>query len=434
MRTRKTRVQNKNGWKIIEVSGDAYQRGFLHGQLLSEEFRQLIDIFRYELETENQMSLEEYIKICNDLARKPFDKCVEWREELEGMVAGALSKGIIVSVDFLFSWNMYLSIHDLSKYHKVPNGTAKSISTERCSAFIATGDATKDGKIVMAHNTHSKFTLAPLSNIIQYVNPAKGNAFVMQTGPGLLCSSVDWFICKSGIIGCETTISSENYLPKFGKPYFCRIRECMQYANSLDDCVRIMREDNAGDYPCGWLFGDTNTNEIMLLEVAKTIAEPRRTTSGVFYGSNYAQDRFIRETQTKNGKDQPSLFRSDIARSNRLEWLLNKTYWGELDANTAKRIISDHYDVYYEKTRMGARSICKHIELETEKTKRPANYPFGAFDGKVVTTDMAKKMVFLGRWGSSCGRKYVPSRTIKRRIRHIPNFRSEPWVLLRAKN
>jgi hypothetical protein len=83
---------------------------------------------------------------------------------------------------------------------------------------------------------------------------------------------------------------------------------------------------------------------------------------------------------------------------------------------------------------MGSRSICKHIELETEKSKRPAKYPFGAFDGKVVTTDMAKKMTFLGRWGSSCGRKYVPSRTIKNRNRYVPNFRSEPWVLLRAKN
>jgi hypothetical protein len=198
-----------------------------------------------------------------------------------------------------------------------------------------------------------------------------------------------------------------------------------------------MREDNAGDYPCGWMFGDINTNEIMLLEVAKTVAEPRRTTSGVFYGSNYAQDPFIRETQTTYGKTQPSLYRSDIARSNRLDWLLNKTYWGKIDANNAKRIISDHYDVYKEKMRMGSRSICKHVELEPDHTKkRPAKYPFGAFDGKVVTTDMVKKMQFLGRWGSSCGRKYVPSPAMTRKTRgFLPKLDSEPWVKLTvAKN
>jgi len=426
MQTRKKRCHTKAGWKIIEVSGDAYQRGFMHGQLLFNEMQQLLDIFRYELETENNISLEDYIQLCNDLARSEFDKCVEWREELEGMVAGALSRGVVVNVDFLFSWNLYLSIN-LSNYRK---NTKSHTPHERCSAFIATGEATKDGKIVMAHNTHSKFILVPLSNVVQYVKPAKGHAFVMQTGPGLLCSSTDWFLCESGIVGCETTIGSINYLPKFGKPYFCRIRECMQYANTLDDCVRIMREDNAGDYPCGWMFGDINTNEIMLLEVAKTVAEPRRTTSGVFYGSNYAQDPFIRETQTTYGKTQPSLCRSDIARSNRLDWLLNKTYWGKIDANNAKRIISDHYDAYKEKMRMGSRSICKHVELEPDHTKkRPAKYPFGAFDGKVVTADMAKKMRFLGRWGSSCGRKYVPSPAMTRKMRgFLPKLDSEPWV------
>jgi hypothetical protein len=380
--------------------------------------QKLLEIFRYELETEHKMQLEDYIQLCNKLARDEFNKCVEWREELEGMVAGALSRGVIVNTDFLFSWNMYLSIN-LTKYRKIAK------STDRCSAFIATGAATKDGKIVMAHNTHSKFILAPLANVVQYVKPAKGNKFVMQTGPGLLCSSTDWFICGSGIVGCETTIGSVNYLPKFGKPYFCRIRECMQYANTLDDCVRMMREDSAGDYPCGWLFGDINTNEIMLLEVAKTVAEPRRTKSGVFYGSNYAQDDFIRETQTAYGKTtQPSLFRSDIARSNRLDWLLNKKYWGKIDANAAKRIIADHYDVYEETQKMGIRSICKH----SYKT------PFGAFDGKVVTANMAKKMQFLGRWGSSCGRKYKPSLAMTRKMHgFLPTFNGDPWITI-AKN
>ena len=208
----------------------------------------------------------------------------------------------------------------------------------------------------------------------------------------------------------------------------------MQYAKTLDDCVRIMREDNAGDYPCGWMFGDVNTNEIMLLEVAKTVAEPRRTMSGVFYGSNIAQDPFIRETQTTHGTSQPSNEISVIARSERLNWLLNNKYWGKLDATSAKLVISDHYDVFDEKTRMGFRSICKHVELEKKTKKRRANYPFGAIDGKVVTSAMAGKMMFLGRWGSSCGRVYKPSRTIKRAFPYVPGFKSEPWVKIGKDN
>ena len=422
----------RDGWKTITVSGNAKERGYQHGAQLSQEIARLVEVFPQALEIHHHISLEEYIDLSNKLARKQFDKCTEWREELEGMVEGALSNGVMVSVDFIFSWNMHHSIsHKLYKQCAKPHHHHNHHHHhDHCSAFIATGDATKDGKIVMAHNTHTTFGLGQFFNIVQYVKPDKGHNFVMQTCPGSICSVVDWFLCGSGIIGCETTIGDINYLPQYGLPYFCRIRECMQYAKTLDDCVRIMREDNAGDYPCGWMFGDTNTNEIMLLEVAKTVAEPRKTKSGFFYGSNIAQDQYIRETQTTHGTSQPSLEKSVVARSNRLEWLLNKKYWGKLDANTAKLVIADHYDVYDEKMRMGSRSICKHVEVEPKFKKRPAKYPFGAIDGKVVTTDMAKKMVFLGRWGSSCGRVYRPTRTIKKLYPYVPNLRGEAWTRL----
>jgi hypothetical protein len=111
-----------------------------------------------------------------------------------------------------------------------------------------------------------------------------------------------------------------------------------------------------------------------------------------------------------------------------LNWLLNNKYWGKLDAKAAKLVIADHYDVYDEKIRMGSRSICKHVEVEPALKKRLANYPFGAIDGKVVTADMAKKMTFLGRWGSSCGRIYRPTRTIRKQYPYVPNFRGEAWV------
>jgi hypothetical protein len=421
MKTRRNNLQ-KNGWKIITVSGDAKQRGHEHGSKLAREIAELMQVFPAELKRVNHISLEDYIDLSNKLARTEFDKCVEWREELEGIVAGALSRGVVTSVDFLFAWNMH---HSISKKHY----KHKSVHhhSDHCSAFIATGNATKDGKIVMAHNTHTGFTLGRFFNIVQYVCPDKGHKFVMQTSPGSICSVVDWFLCGSGIIGCETTIGGINYLPKYGLPYFCRIRECMQYADNLDDCCRIMREDNAGDYPCGWMFGDLNTNEIMLLEVAKTVAEPRRTFSGVFYGSNIAQDPFIRETQTEHGTSQPSVELSVVSRSSQLNWLLNNKYFGKLDAKSAKLVISDHYDYYDEKMNMGLRSICKHGEVNT--IRKP--HPFGAIDGKIVTAKMAKKLAFWGRWGSSCGRVYKPSLKTKKRIHHIPHFHNEPWIIIK---
>ena len=422
---KRNRIKPKKGWKLITVSGSAKERGFQHGNILSQELSKLVEVLSYDLKNRCHMSLDDYLKLCERLARPYFDQhkcCAEWKEELEGMVEGALSKGVIITADFLFAWNMYLGMDPYFKNSKK--------KMDHCSAFIATGDATKDGKIVMAHNTHCEFIWATFSNIIQRVNPAKGNSFIMQTAPGLLCSSTDWFLCSSGIIGCETTIADTNYMPSFGKPYFCRIRECMQYAESLDDCVKIMRKDNAGDYPCGWMFGDTNTNEIMMLEVAKTVAEPRRTKSGVWYGANFAQDSTIRDEQTNNDLEIHNLSTSIGSRNVRLDWLLNKVYWGKIDDSNAKKIIADHFDSYKEQNRKGSRSICKHTELESEKTNRPAKYPFGAIDGKVVDSHMAKKLEFWGRWGSSCGREYRLSRSMKKTHPYVPDLKSQPWTVV----
>jgi hypothetical protein len=434
-KTRRHFRSDAHGWKFVYVEGDARNRGFMHGQALHEELSQLMEMFVATLKDNNNVSLGEYLDLCNRLARKQFDEsCKEWREELEGMVEGALSKGVVINVDFLFGINMYLGVDPFfdPKLNKLGfrSKQTKPRASDHCSAFIATGDATRDGKIVMAHNTHCEYIWAPFSNVIQYVKPARGCAFIMQTGPGLLSSNMDWFICESGIVGCETTIAGITYLPEYGIPYFCRIRECMQYGKTLDDYERIMCKDNAGDYPCGWMFGDLNTNEIMLLELGKTVSAVRRTHSGVFYGANFAHDPELREKETDNDAEMHDLKYSLGARNVRLDWLLNKEYWGKLDVRTAKKVISDHYDVFHNRVRKGARSICKHTEYENQKLHTPAFYPFGAIDGKVVAADMAKKLAFWGRWGSSCGRVFNVSRKYRKKHPYVPAFKNEPWIVI----
>lgn len=135
----------------------------------------------------------------------------------------------------------------------------------------------------MAHNTHTNFADGQLHNIIMNVIPSSGHPFVMQTSAGYIASGTDWFICSTGMIGCETTIGDINYTPRFGVPYFCRIRQAMQYGKTLDDYEQIMDKKNAGDYACSWLFGDINTNEIMLYEIGLKEKNVQRTKNGVFW-------------------------------------------------------------------------------------------------------------------------------------------------------
>jgi hypothetical protein len=84
-------------------------------------------------------------------------------------------------------------------------------------------------------------------------------------------------------------------------------------------------------------------------------------------------------------------------------------HWkGKIDIEIAKKILSDHYDVYLNKENPCSRTICSHYDMDAREymsdPSRPKPYqPRGALDGNVCDTTMAKNMSFSLRWGNSCG-------------------------------
>lgn len=413
--------KNKEGWIILEIRGSPYQRGFSHGKLLKKELQEVKRCLPFLVKTQLKVNYTKYIQDCKKIITPIIkENYPEFYEEICG-----ISKGGNISIDEVVGWNSFLSMYS---YYTDNN-------PYRCSAFIATGNATNDGKIVMAHNSHCNFIEAHLQNIILYVYPEKGNSFVMQTAPGYIASGTDWFICSTGIIGCETTISQTNYKVNFGAPYFCRIREAMQYGTTLDSYVNIMLKNNAGDYACSWLFGDINTNEIMMFEIGLNKHAIQRTNNGVYYGMNAAIDNDLREVETDD-KTLYDLKESSGSRNYRLNYLLNEKFYGKINKNTSKEIISDHYDVFQNKIAPNNRSICKHSENSTYMSNNITKSPslFGATDGKIVTSLMAKDMKFEARFGSSCGREFNISEFVKENPKlkkwrpYLKNFPSKEWV------
>jgi hypothetical protein len=383
------------------------------------------------------VSYEKYEIDCREnITDKIREKYPEYYTELQGIESGAnfykkTNSEITITLDFLIAWNSFLSM--ASFYHK-------RSAVDHCSAFIAIGDATEKGDIILAHTTHSDFVSAKTLNIVMEIIPEKGNKIKMQTSPGLICSSSDWFICGNGIIGCETTIGGINYKPKFGIPYFCRIREAMQYGESLDDFVDIMCKNNAGDYAGSWLLGDTRekTKEIMLFELGLYTKNIERKTNGIFYGMNSAISPEIREKET-NDKSHWNMNETSGARNIRFHVLLYEKYYGKLNTNIAKSILGDHYDVSQTKETNGnTLTICKHTNLDNRDTSlRSAYYPFGCTDGKVTTTSMARKMLFIGRMGPACGTPFYSRRFLikhpeykKKWAKVLPDMLTEPWILL----
>lgn len=285
----------------------------------------------------------------------------------------------------------------------------------------------------MAHNTHSDFVSASTQNIIQYMTPSTGIPFVMQCAPGFIASGTDWFIASNGMMGCECTIGDMKEKPEFGYPYFCRIRNAMQYGTDIDDYVSKMLDNNAGDYACGWMFGDARTNEIALLELGKTQHSLKRTHNGVFYGMNSAIDYKVRSLDTDD-VDIYDLNTSSGSRNSRLDFLLNTKYYGKLNRETAKTILADHYDSHTNTTEKSDRGVCSHSEVVNEDDEWDYSYPYGCTDGKVVDSDYAMQMRFEARFGSSCGREFNANKYIDKHPSFeawkgvLPNFRDLHWI------
>lgn len=397
----------RNGWKYISIYGKPKERGYAYGYLCAEDFKEIQKMLSFFMMESYGHNWDFFIeKVSNDFKSMTEKDFHELYEEMVGITDGLNAAGCTTTIDEIIAWNFYLSISywysGLSDTHISKEGGG---AKDHCSAFMAVGDWTEDGKIVCAHNSFADYIDGQWSNIILDIKPEKGHRIIMQTSPCWIWSGTDFFITSKGIIGTETTIGG--FIPYEKRyPIGYRIRKAMQYGNSLEDYCEILLHENSGDYACSWLFGDTNTNEILRIELGLKYHNIERTKNGFFIGFNSVYDERIRNLEINNSGFY-DIRRHQGARLVRLGDLMDE-HKGKINIEIAKKIISDHYDVYLKKENNPcSRTVCSHYDLDAREymsqESRPKPFaPHGALDGIVCDTTLAKKMSFIGKFGSSC--------------------------------
>jgi len=396
----------KNGWKYISIYGKPKNRGYAYGYLCAKEFKEIQKTLKFLMMEAYGKDWDFFIEaVSSDFKDMTKNDFPELYEEMNGISEGLNDAGTKTNINEIIAWNFYCSIpywySIISESHHAREGGAK----DRCSAFMAVGDWTEDGKIVCAHNSFTEFIDGQFSNVILDIKPDKGHRMIMQTSPCWIWSGTDFFVTSKGIIGTETTIGG--FIPYEKKyPIGYRIRKAMQYGNNMDEYCEILLHENSGDYANSWLFGDTNTNEILRIELGLKYHNIERTKNGFFIGFNAPYDERIRNLEVNNSGFY-DIRRHQGARLVRLGDLMDE-HKGKINIDIAKKIISDHYDVYLDKDNNPcSRTVCSHYELDAREymsqDSRPKPYqPRGAVDGIVCNTSLAKKMSFIGKFGSSC--------------------------------
>jgi len=70
------------------------------------------------------------------------------------------------------------------------NPSGDQIDKDHCSAFIATGSATRDGRVIMAHNSWDAFEQGRFFNLILDLEPVEGRRILMQRSSWQNISSI----------------------------------------------------------------------------------------------------------------------------------------------------------------------------------------------------------------------------------------------------
>jgi hypothetical protein len=419
------RLPEKNGWTFVHLEGQPAEIGFQHGYRLAPEIEDLLRVTQTELAHDDKKDWAFFREAARTMMWPRIEQ--EYREELQGIVDGANAKGVkldiwdVVALNAAEEWDYYVKQYDKERGIK---SSAALGTPEHCSAFVATGSYTKDGKIVIAHNNWTSYLDGQRWTIIFDIAPAKGSRMLMDGLPGVIHSADDFVVNSAGIVITETTIGHFSGYDPAGTPEFVRARKAAQYSASIDDFARIMKEGNNGGYANNWLLADVKNNEIASLELGLKNVTLERSKDGYFVGSNFpVNEKLIREETDFDPKDM-SL--SANARHVRWEQLMAENK-GKIDVAAAQRFLADHYDTYTNKEEADERTLDGHVDLSA-RGMQPWQPPYGnagAVQNKAADATMASHMSFTAAAGHACGKDFKAAE----HLREHPEFNWEQGLL-----
>jgi hypothetical protein len=430
----------KGGWTYVHLEGAPAQIGFQHGYLLAPEIADAMEAYKLRATHDTQRDWKFFRQTAHEVLWPHID--AEYQQELRGIVDGLHAHGVRLDLDEVVALN---AMEELADYY-VPwlNAQQKAENAPRlaapgnCSAFIATGSWTRDGKIVVAHNNWTSYLQGARWTIIFDIVPQKGERMVLDGFPGIITSDDDFVINSAGIVVTETTITQFNGFDPKGKPEFVRSRKAIQYAKSIDEWIAVMKDGNNGGYANDWLVGDNKTGEIAQVELGLKNTPVWRTKDGYFSGSNWARDPKLIREETSFDPGNPAS--SPNARRTRWQQLIEPAK-GKIDAAFAEAALSDHYDVVDKREQANERTLCGHVDATRRGIPEWAwgpSYPGGSVQGKAADGAMAAAMSFYARAGHPCGADFNARDFLAAHPDYawqapkLRDMKAGPWTLFRA--
>jgi len=341
------------GWIYLHIEGQPYERGYQHGHLMAREIPEYLE--RCAALLGDKEHWRDYRTTANALLLRGFDH--EILEEMRGIADGASDAGArwqdrrIDLMDIVVA-NVTVEMSALADavsatptgleglgFDKPPYADRKRDTVmDHCSAFAATGSATRDGKMVIGHVTWWPLTLAEQTNVWLDIKPASGHRVLIQSYPGGIESGTDWYQNDAGVVLTETTIEQTPFNIQ-GTPVAFRARMAIQYGSNIDEVVQYLGTRNNGLYTNEWIMGDAKTNEIAIYDLGTHHTRLWRSsknewfgdTPGFYWGDNNSKDLNVRLENYFDPQGDPDYI-PYVPGPRDLAWQeLYRQYRGEID-------------------------------------------------------------------------------------------------------
>ena len=431
----------RGGWTYVHLEGSPSEIGYQHGRLLANEIADLVGVTKVLTAHSTHRNWDFF----REAGRKMFWPQIEaeYRDELEGIVKGVASEGVKLDVWDIVALNGSIELPEyyvpwLNKQQRA--AAAPHIRPQgRCSAFIATGSYTKDGKIVIAHSNWTNYAVGERWRVIFDIQPEHGHHILMDGEPGVITSQDDFGENDAGLMITETTITQFVGWNPDGIPEFVRSRKALQYASSIDEYAAMLKERNNGGYANDWLIGERKTGQIAYLELGLKNTPMWKAKDGYFISSNFARDPALIKTET-DGFNPDNMASSPNAR--RVTWekkmAQNK---GQIDIAMAEQFLADHDDSYTGKMNPDSRTLCGHIDRDPRGMPEwddPPYAPDGAVTGKVTDSDLSAQMMLIARAGHPCGEDFIAAPFLAAHPQYgylqpvLKDMKAGPWTKFAA--
>lgn len=415
----------QDGWIVLHIEGTPYERGWQHGQLLA---REIVDLIRVMAGVRSHKDPEtawlDYRRLVDALFLRKY--APEDLEEMKGIADGAAAAGAkydkrridLIDIAIINSSAEIAFLDEgleatprgleQKKFARPQYATRKPRPREHCSAFVATGPATADGRPVLGHITMSSLGEVSHYNVWLDIVPVDGHRMVIQTSPGGIQSGLDYYINGAGLVIAETTIRQTKF-DVDGQALASRIRRAVQYASTIDEAVAFLADRSNGLYTNQWLFADVNTGEIAMFELGTHRSQLWRSsrqewlfnTPGFYWGCNNPQSLEVLKETTPDLAGKPANL-SIYPRTRDKAWL---------------RLFADRHG-----------QIGEAFGFEAFTTPPLAAFP--SCDAKFTTASLAKKLQSWALFGPPLGRTWDPAPQDRSEYPEVRPLVSNDWTLL----